>query len=159
MSTNGIIYAEETKDVCLYKHWDGYPSGVLPYLKEFLPVFRQSRGPDPIYLMARLTGFFLDQQTKARKNRLAQAKRKKNKYDIDYYSRLEMTGFGIAPSNMVGGEFYYSIGPDFSVSVLDGDKKLLRKIEYSELLALNCPKYCDFDLATLTPIVKEKVKA
>ena len=44
----GITYAK------VYKHWDGYPEHILPWLTAFNAEFAKERGDDPQYKMAQL---------------------------------------------------------------------------------------------------------
>jgi hypothetical protein len=55
MGTRCIIKVEGLKGVCVYKHWDGYPKGTLPWLKDFNKKFTEERGfDDPEYKFAQL---------------------------------------------------------------------------------------------------------
>jgi len=54
MGTRCIIKVEGLKGVCVYKHWDGYPEGTLPWLKDFNKNFTKERGNDPQYKFAQL---------------------------------------------------------------------------------------------------------
>lgn len=52
MSTSAqILFKFEDGQVLVYKHWDGYPKGVIPHLKEFLK-WNGSRNNDPSYTIA-----------------------------------------------------------------------------------------------------------
>lgn len=53
MSTNAVIQVEGN-DCIVYKHWDGYPSATLPFLREFHKRFLKNRGYDPTYETAQL---------------------------------------------------------------------------------------------------------
>jgi len=54
MSTRAIIKVEGMDGIAVYKHWDGYPSGTLPWLKNFNKTFTKERGDDPEYKFAQL---------------------------------------------------------------------------------------------------------
>ena len=62
MSTRAQIVVEfkdedsKTKiyECIVYKHSDGYPKGVLPFLEEFAKQFRADRGDDPAYCIAQM---------------------------------------------------------------------------------------------------------
>lgn len=58
MSTKAQIVVEDLQTIKLYKHCDGYPSGVLPVLEPCVEAFLQRRGWDPEYLLARLVMAF-----------------------------------------------------------------------------------------------------
>ena len=54
MSTRALITTSEN-EVAIYKHYDGYPSEVVPFLHKFCGEFtRQRRFFDPSYMLARL---------------------------------------------------------------------------------------------------------
>ena len=53
MGTRAFIKVEGTP-VALYKHFDGYPEGTLPWLVEFHSSFIENRGVDPDYEIAQL---------------------------------------------------------------------------------------------------------
>lgn len=53
MGTRAIIKTEGTT-VAVYKHYDGYPSGTLPWLEKFNKEFSEKRGNDPMYKVAQL---------------------------------------------------------------------------------------------------------
>ena len=44
---------EETP-IYIYKHWDGYPSAILPIILPFVEKFHKSRGNDSEYMRAQL---------------------------------------------------------------------------------------------------------
>ena len=54
MSTSAIIKVEGLSKVCVYKHYDGYPSGTLDWLVNFNKEFSENRGDDPEYKFAQL---------------------------------------------------------------------------------------------------------
>lgn len=54
MGTRCLIKVEGMKGVAVYKHWDGYPKGTLPWLKSFNKNFTKERGDDPEYKFAQL---------------------------------------------------------------------------------------------------------
>jgi len=54
MSTNAVIRVEGLGGIEAYKHYDGYPSGTLPWLQQFNSTFTRERGDDPAYKMAQL---------------------------------------------------------------------------------------------------------
>lgn len=53
MSTRAQIHVEGS-GVYIYKHSDGYPEGVIPWLVPFAKRFHAGRGWDPEYLSARI---------------------------------------------------------------------------------------------------------
>lgn len=48
----------ETGGIYIYKHCDGYPSGVLPTLAPFVAKFIKERGYDPSYLLCQIVRAF-----------------------------------------------------------------------------------------------------
>ncbi|RYM39436.1 histidine kinase [Meiothermus sp. PNK-Is4] len=58
MSTKAQIVVEDLQTIKLYKHSDGYPSGVLPVLEPCVEAFLQRRGWDPEYLLAQVVMAF-----------------------------------------------------------------------------------------------------
>ena len=176
MSTRTQILVEGNESVKIYKHSDGYPSGVLPFLKELLPSFQLYRGFDDSYLTAHISALFIQEQKQSYLKELKKAKKEGNKSNIEYYSIPRFTGHGLDSSFHSDIEFLYVIKKDFSVSVFTpaqsfydrqdankslslADFKLERNITLEELKALNCPKYCNFDLKTLKEVKREKVTA
>lgn len=62
MSTRAQIVIMEDDNtvypVKIYKHYDGYPEGVIPILAPFTLEFAQGRGADPEYFIAQCLGRF-----------------------------------------------------------------------------------------------------
>ena len=54
MATRAKIIVEGMKDICVYKHFDGYESATLPWLESFNKKFTKKRGDDPEYKFAQL---------------------------------------------------------------------------------------------------------
>lgn len=54
MGTRAVIRVEGIDFAQVYKHWDGYPSATLPWLKHFNQAFTKERGDDPHYKFAQL---------------------------------------------------------------------------------------------------------
>jgi len=55
MGTRAKIIVEGLDlNVCLYKHYDGYPEGTLPWLEKFNAEFTSVRGDDTSYKFAQL---------------------------------------------------------------------------------------------------------
>ena len=54
MATRATIIVEGQTSVKAYKHWDGYPSATLAWLKAFNSNFAKARGDDPEYKLAQL---------------------------------------------------------------------------------------------------------
>lgn len=53
MGTRALIFAEDS-DVVIYRHWDGYPDGVLPELEPIVKEFFDIRGHEPDMLLANI---------------------------------------------------------------------------------------------------------
>lgn len=54
MATRAKISIKDLPGIALYKHWDGYPEGTLPWLESFNKRFTEERGNDLEYKMAQL---------------------------------------------------------------------------------------------------------
>ena len=54
MGTRCVIRVEGIDFAQVYKHFDGYPEGTLPWLEKFNQEFFENRGADPEYKMAQL---------------------------------------------------------------------------------------------------------
>jgi len=106
-------------ETLIYRHSDGYPSGVLPDIMPFLVHFKTNRGLDDIeYATARLIQYMTNQSDESHREWQKQWM-KENPQEIkkNYEKALEMkktqkfgnvTGFGI--SNALHGDieyFYY----------------------------------------------------
>jgi hypothetical protein len=52
MATRATIEIEGFDEAKIYKHWDGYPEAMLPWLREFHEDFLENRGWDPSYELA-----------------------------------------------------------------------------------------------------------
>ena len=53
MSTRALIKVEGL-NIALYKHYDGYPDGILPWLEDFYKTFFSKRKDDSSYCLAQL---------------------------------------------------------------------------------------------------------
>jgi len=54
MATRATVKVKGIKFAKLYKHWDGHPNHMLPWLKEFNKKFAENRGDDASYKFAQL---------------------------------------------------------------------------------------------------------
>ena len=54
MATRSVIRIQDIKYAQIYKHWDGYPEHILPWLKTFNEDFAKERGTDATYKFAQL---------------------------------------------------------------------------------------------------------
>lgn len=99
MATRATIKIEGTSIAKVYKHWDGYPSGMLPWLEKFNKQFAEKRGNDPDYKLAQLL----------RSSALLQ-----DEFDLD---KSTETGYGIIPyHSKCGEEFEYTLKADGTVT-------------------------------------------
>lgn len=57
MATRCIIEVEGINFCKVYKHWDGYPDHMLPWLEAFNAKFTSERGTDSEYKIAQLLRF------------------------------------------------------------------------------------------------------
>jgi hypothetical protein len=99
MATSAIIKIEGLNFAQVYKHYDGFPENILPWLEEFNTEFQRNRGSDPEYKLAQL---------------LRSSKRLEDKFDLDPNN---FTGWGIVSSKEEwGAQFIYTLHKDGSVS-------------------------------------------
>ena len=59
MGTSCTIEIEGLNGVKIYKHWDGYEEEVLPILDRVVDRFKNDRGWDPEYMLARILAEFI----------------------------------------------------------------------------------------------------
>jgi hypothetical protein len=89
----------------VYKHWDGYPKAVYPWLRDFNIEFKKERGDDVQYKFAQL---------------LRSSARDAKKYDLD---DSEFTGWGVVACSEdksdYGAEFQYILKLDGTVGVIN----------------------------------------
>jgi len=100
MGTSAVIFVQGLPEVCVYKHFDGYEEGTLPWLKQFNKEFTKARGDDPQYKFAQL---LRSSVRNARKFRL----------DTD-----PATGWGVFPTGRVQGQYEYTLLADGTVAVV-----------------------------------------
>ena len=77
MATRCTIKIEGVNYAKIYKHWDGYPKGMLNWLNEFNDDFNKKRGGYPEYKFAQCLRF---------------AQREGDRFDLD---QSEYTGWGV----------------------------------------------------------------
>ena len=98
MATRCTIKVEGIKFCKVYKHWDGYPEHMLPWLEAFNSMFTKDRGVDPEYKLAQLLRF---------------AAVNAEEYGLDL---SETTGWGIVSySDNCGADYEYTLNADGSV--------------------------------------------
>lgn len=99
MGTRSLISIEGFNLVSLYKHWDGYPEAMLPWLEKFNAAFTRERGVDPEYKVAQL---------------LRSSVRDAKEFDLD---ESLATGWGLVEHDSDWGqEFSYLLMNDGSVT-------------------------------------------
>lgn len=99
MSTSATIKVEGFDNAKVYKHYDGYPEGTLPFLQAFNEEFHAARGDDPNYKIAQLLR--------------ATAFRAKE-FELDESNH---TGWGLVDTDDdCGEEFEYTLKKDGTVS-------------------------------------------
>jgi len=100
MATTAKIIVEGINNVCIYKHWDGYPKATLPWLKKFNKEFSKNRGDDPNYKFAQL---------------LRSSAFDGNKFNLDLSRE---TGWGVYLMNEIGSTSYtYILKKDGTVDI------------------------------------------
>lgn len=99
MATRATIKIKGITFAKVYKHWDGYPSATLEWLKHFNKNFVDQRGQDPEYKFAQL---------------LRSSSKDAEMFDLD---NSEVTGWGVIPYNAdFREEFEYTLENDSSVT-------------------------------------------
>ena len=83
MGTRALIHVQGLPEVAVYKHYDGYPEGTLPWLEKFNKDFAEKRGDDPNYKLAQL---------------LRSSVRDAEEFGLD---KSVHTGWGIVPNKSV----------------------------------------------------------
>lgn len=100
MSTRSVIKIEGIENAAIYKHWDGYPRAMLPWLESFNKTFAEKRGDDASYKFAQL---------------LRSSVRDSKTFNLD---DSELTGWGvIGYDDKVGQEFTYTLKTNGTVLV------------------------------------------
>jgi len=98
MATRACIKIEGVTFAKVYKHYDGYPSAMLPWLETFNKEFNDARGHDPNYKFAQL----LRASTEER-------------FGLD---DSKCTGYGVVKYEAYCGEDYiYTLNMDGTVTV------------------------------------------
>lgn len=99
MATRATIKVEGVNYCKIYKHWDGYPEHMLPWLEVFNKQFTETRGVDPAYKIAQLLRF---------------AAVEADTFDLD---SSPTTGWGIESyMQNVGEEYEYELMKDGKVT-------------------------------------------
>ena len=97
MATRSTISIEGMTPI-VYKHWDGYPKAMIPWLTEFNKTFTKKRGDDPSYKFAQL---------------LRSSVMEADKYQLD---NDKFTGWGVIESFQdLGQEYNYLLKTDGSI--------------------------------------------
>lgn len=98
MATRSCIKIEGINFAKVYKHWDGHPENMLPWLETFNDEFTKVRGVDPDYKFAQL----LRSSTEER-------------FGLD---DSKSTGYGVVPyDENCGEDFVYVLNNDGTVTI------------------------------------------
>ena len=149
MSTRAQIVVEKNEKVKFYKHSDGYPSGVLPVLRDLLPLFAKHRGFDPEYLTAHIVAAYIKDGEEGRREyilSMAQA-HPEDKYFTDRLKRIDTPSFTVYGLDTVWHgdiEYAYRVTKTFAVEIYKtpwdmkdtGQAKLLASIPLEDLANL-----------------------
>lgn len=101
MATRAEIIIEGVDFAKVYKHFDGYPEGTLPWLEKFHSEFISTRGEDPEYEFAQLL--------------------RSSWYDAKEFGldNSKTTGWGVIPYNAeCGAEYTYILKKDGSIEII-----------------------------------------
>jgi len=122
MSTRSQIKLKNSPDnIHIYKHSDGYPSGVLPILVPFVREFMASRGYDECYLLAQCMRRFAVEDFKYDEMR---QKENPDKYNGLARNVYEFLGWGLDCERHEDIEYLYEIDEKGSIYV--NGKKLTK---------------------------------
>ena len=98
MATRACIKIEGVTFAKVYKHWDGYPSKMLPWLETFNKEFTDTRGDDPEHKFAQLLRSSAEER-----------------FELD---KSKSTGYGIVEYKAdCCEEFVYTLKKDGTVTV------------------------------------------
>lgn len=101
MATPAIVRIQGIEYAQVYKHWDGYPEAMLPWLRTFNEAFANNRGDDPVYKFAQL---------------LRSSQRDAEKHNLD---ESEFTGWGVVDYwDTCGAAFIYTLNADGTVDCI-----------------------------------------
>ena len=98
MGTAAVIRVEGS-ELEVYKHFDGYPEGTLPWLKSFNEDFSENRKNDPDYKMAQL---------------LRDSVRSGDTFNLD---GSHYTGWGVSTKGTNGYCYLYTLKEDGTVEI------------------------------------------
>lgn len=102
MSTRSTVKIENFTLCKIYKHWDGSPEFMLPWLNAFNKNFAEQRGNDPQYKIASL---------------LRSSAFDSEKYSLD---NSRCTGYGLIPFDAdFGQEYEYTLHENGTVTFLE----------------------------------------
>ena len=136
MSTRSqILFINGRSKVLVYRHSDGYPSGVIPDLIEFLR-WNRGRNSDLEYTIAnyfyffkRATEEYAMKRTKLVKGEYKDVKRKGSPLDIkdkhDLGLQFVQAGHGLCVDNTIHGDIEYF----YKVHFIEGEKGMTFKIQ------------------------------
>lgn len=100
MATRATIKIEGIDFAKVYKHWDGYPEGMLPWLEDFNKSFTKNGGDDPEHKFAQLLRSSADE-----------------KYNLD---SSKIRGYRVVPyDDNMGEEYEYFLHRDGEVTYLN----------------------------------------
>lgn len=97
MATRATIKIEGINFAKVYKHYDGYPKNMIPWLEDFNRNFTEKRGDNPEFKFAQLLRSSTNPD-----------------YNLDPSTE---TGYGVIPyNNNAGAEYEYVLRTDGSVT-------------------------------------------
>jgi hypothetical protein len=118
MSTRTQLVVKTNEKVKIYKHCDGYPSYVIPFLQEFLPRFKAGRGWDSECLTAHLSSALIQYDRDLQKAFYKRMKAENPSKAWDNYdNEFGFLGHGLDTTWHGDIEYAYRIMPDFGVEV------------------------------------------
>lgn len=115
MATRCQIIVEGLDENKIYKHWDGYPEGVMPVLKEVVHRFKEERGWDNEYLLAQIVRFFAYNDNENRQNILDSVEYSNRLKDS--YKKPSILGWGISNLWHSDIEYMYMVTKDWHIRI------------------------------------------
>lgn len=109
-----VTYERDGKlhPVKIYKHCDGYPSGVMDVLEPFAKAFAADRGVDPDYLLAQIVRQFAIRDAREADERKAEVGNDAAKLKYLYDPTTSFTGWGLDLDWHGDIEYVYAVSPD-----------------------------------------------
>lgn len=164
MSTRTQI-AVKGSEIKIYKHSDGYPTGVLPVLVPFMHDFLKRRGNDPEYMLARCLMAFARDEEEDRKKQVEKYQSKDSDLPslVEYYKQPSVLGFGLDLEWHVDLAWFYILdGEKATIEIWRPDRSFWDNpgLEHAHLFkVLNIHEICTQDIDKLSQDLEAAVSS